>query len=210
MRAVLADLALEREAALALGLRLAAAFDRAADDAEEALFARLVTPAAKLLVCKCVPGFVYETLECMGGNGYVEDGPFARLYREAPLNAIWEGSGNVMALDLMRGIERDRDGAGRTLAALAKSVAGLPHAAAALEAVQTNLRDPARESLARRTAEALAQLAAAAALKACAPPEIAEAYAATRLGGLPVRSYGNPMPAPLVDNLLNRGLANAC
>ena len=208
MRAVLADLALEREAALALGMRLAAAFDRAADEAEEAAFARLVTPAAKLLVCKCVPGFVYEALECMGGNGYVEEGPFARLYREAPLNAIWEGSGNIMALDLMRGIEREREGAERVLAALANSLTDLPHARAALERVRANLRDPARESLARRTGEMLAQLAAAAALKAAAPAEIAEAYAANRLGGLPGRNYGNPMPGQLVDRLLNRGLAN--
>jgi putative acyl-CoA dehydrogenase len=208
MRAVLADLALEREAAVALGLRLAAAFDRAADDAEEAAFARLVTPAAKLLVCKSVPGFVYEALECMGGNGYVEEGPFARLYREAPLNAIWEGSGNIMALDLMRGIERDREGAERVLAGLARPLADLPNGPAALDRVRANLRDPGREALARRTTEMLAQLAAAVALKAAAPAPVAEAYAAARLGGLPGRNYGNPMPGPLVDGLLNRGLAN--
>jgi hypothetical protein len=113
-----------------------------------------------------------------------------------------------MALDLMRGIEREREGAERVLGALGRSLADLPHAAAALSRVQANLRDPGRESLARRTAEMLAQLAAAAALQATAPASIAEAYAANRLGGLPGRSYGNSLPGEVVDRLLNRGLVN--
>jgi putative acyl-CoA dehydrogenase len=208
MRAVLADLALEREAGLALMLRIAAAFDRASTDEHEAAYARLVTPAAKLMVCKATPGFVYEALECVGGNGFVEEGPFARLYREAPLNAIWEGSGNIMALDVLRGAARDVQGAQQVLSTLHRAVADLPYGSDAIERVRTGLKDPERETLGRRTAEALAQLAAAAALKAAAPQEIAEVYAASRLGGIGLRNYGNPMAGRLVEVLLQRGLAN--
>jgi len=92
---------------------------------EESLFARIAHTRRKLYVCKTVPGFVYETLECLGGNGYVEEGPLARLYREAPLNAIWEGSGNIMALDLLRGVAREPEGAERVLTKLAGEAAGL-------------------------------------------------------------------------------------
>src|SRR5690606_24485584 len=89
-------------AATALSLRLARAFDAAANDRAEAAFARAMTPVVKYWVCKLTPGVTYEAMECMGGNGYVEEAPMARYYREAPLNAIWEGSGNVMALDVLR------------------------------------------------------------------------------------------------------------
>ncbi|WP_447954066.1 acyl-CoA dehydrogenase family protein [Sphingopyxis chilensis] len=101
MAMVLADLAMESEAATALGFRLAAAFD-----AGEPL-ARLLTPVAKYWVCKRVPGFVAEAMECIGGNGYVETGPMPRYFRQSPLNAIWEGSGNVIALDLLRALRRE-------------------------------------------------------------------------------------------------------
>jgi putative acyl-CoA dehydrogenase len=105
MRNVLADLALESEAATLLVLRLARAFDgRQARDEHEALIARVLTPAAKYWVCKRLPAATAEALEVMGGNGYVEEGPFARFYREAPLNSIWEGSGNIMCLDVLRAL----------------------------------------------------------------------------------------------------------
>jgi len=209
MRAVLADLSLEREAALALGLRLAAAFDRAAHDPEEAAYARLVTPAAKLYVCKATPGFVYEALECIGGNGYVEEGPMARLYREAPLNAIWEGSGNIMGLDILRGAGREQEGTARVLAKLAKETADLPGAREAIAHIEKGFIDPEREALARRTGETLALVAAAAALAAGAPPAIAEAFAARRLSGLAGRNYGEPFRADLADRLMNRAMARA-
>jgi len=209
MRAVLADLSLEREAALALGLRLAAAFDHAAHDPEEAAYARLVTPAAKLYVCKATPGFVYEALECIGGNGYVEEGPMARLYREAPLNAIWEGSGNIMGLDILRGAGREHEGTARVLAKLAKETADLPGAREAIAHIEKGFIDPEREALARRTGETLALVAAAAALAAGAPPAIAEAFAARRLSGLAGRNYGEPFRADLADRLMNRAMARA-
>lgn len=103
MGAVLTDLAVESEAATALAFRLAAAFD-----AEEPL-ARLLTPIAKYWVCKRAPGMVYEAMECLGGGGYVESGPMPRLFRQSPLNAIWEGSGNVIALDVLRAMGREPD-----------------------------------------------------------------------------------------------------
>jgi len=108
MRGVLADLALEVEAATALMIRIASAFDAAqASDEREAAFARLATPIAKYWVCKRQPGFVYEALECLGGAGFVEEGPMPRLFRQSPLNAIWEGSGNVIALDALRALTRE-------------------------------------------------------------------------------------------------------
>jgi putative acyl-CoA dehydrogenase len=207
MRAVVADLCLEREAALALGFRLARAFDRP-DDEDEMVYARLMTPAAKLYACKMVPGFVYECLECLGGNGYVEENPMARLYREAPLNAIWEGSGNIMALDFLRGGAREPEAAQRLLAKLAQETNGLPNARAAIEQIQKSLSSGNREAHARRAVEALAQLAAAAALAACAPA-VAEAYAAHRLGGIAGRNYGDPLPDVLALDLMKRSFARA-
>nr|WP_202900505.1 acyl-CoA dehydrogenase family protein [Parvularcula oceani] len=107
MRAVLCDLVIESEAATALSLRLAAGFDRAGSDPHEAAFIRLATPAAKYWICKRQPGLVYEALEAHGGAGFVEEGPMPRLYRQSPLNAVWEGSGNVIALDVLRAAARE-------------------------------------------------------------------------------------------------------
>ena len=102
MRRVLADMAVEVEAATALAMRLARSFDLAANDAQEAARARLLTPAVKFWICKRAPVLICEAMECLGGNGYVEESLLPRLYREAPVNAIWEGSGNIMALDVLR------------------------------------------------------------------------------------------------------------
>src|SRR5690606_29602552 len=103
MRQVLADLAIESEAATVLAMRLARAFD-AADDSSEQALRRILTPAAKFWVCKRTIEATAECMEVWGGNGYIEDGPMPRLYREAPVNSIWEGSGNVMCLDVLRGL----------------------------------------------------------------------------------------------------------
>ena len=123
MRATVADLALELEAQVALVFRLCRASERAATDPREAAYVRLLTPAVKFLVCKSTPQIVYEALECLGGNGYTEDLPLARYFRESPLNAIWEGSGNVMALDVLRAAGRHPDQAMATVGALAKTAA---------------------------------------------------------------------------------------
>src|SRR5438128_38806 len=133
MRAVLADMALEAEAATALTLRLARSFDLAEADPREAARARLLTPAVKYWVCKRAPGLIYEAMECLGGNGYVEESMLPRLYREAPVNAIWEGSGNVMCLDVLRALGQDREAARAALAALPDDAADLPAATPALD-----------------------------------------------------------------------------
>jgi putative acyl-CoA dehydrogenase len=109
MRNVLADLCLESEAATALSIRLAHAFDRAGQDPREQKFARIATAIAKYWITKRTPAVVAEALECLGGNGYVEESPLPRLYRDAPLNSLWEGAGNVQCLDVLRVMEKDPD-----------------------------------------------------------------------------------------------------
>src|SRR6202047_3661296 len=126
MQAVLADMALHVEASIALVIRLCRAFDLAGDDAGEAAYMRFLTPAIKYWVCKSAPGFLYEAMECLGGNGYVEEGILARHYRESPVNAIWEGSGNVMCLDVLRALSREPDAAMAVLQDLAEQAKGLP------------------------------------------------------------------------------------
>jgi putative acyl-CoA dehydrogenase len=181
MRAVLADLALEAEGATALVMRLCRAFDLAGSDEREAARARLLTAAVKYAVCKTTPGFAYEAMECLGGNGYVEESLLPRLYREAPVNAIWEGSGNVMCLDVIRALGHDGEAARAVLGALADEAADLPGARETACAVETALAAPDAEANARAAVGRLAQLAAAAALRRSAPPEVAELFARTRL-----------------------------
>jgi putative acyl-CoA dehydrogenase len=176
MHAVLANMALESEAMMALVFRLARAFDTARASPEEAAYARLLTPAIKYLVCKTAPDFLYECMECLGGNGYVEEGPLARAYREAPVNAIWEGSGNVMALDVLRAVARQPEEAMAVIEKLG-TAAGLDAMAATLQAA---LRRHGAEARGRALTEQLARLAAVAALMESSPP-LAESYAATRL-----------------------------
>ena len=203
MRAVLADLAIEVEGATALALRLARAFDRAPGDPREAAYARLITPAAKYLLCKSAPHFVYEAMECIGGNGYVEDWPLARLYREAPLNAIWEGAGNVMALDVLRAISRAPEAAQATIAELAAE-SGLEAGALRVEFDRASLQ----ERFARRFCERLARLAAAAALSE-GPGLFRDAYVSARLTGASQSQFGAADLAGVEDRLIARILPQA-
>src|SRR5215468_8406762 len=158
MRSVLADLALEAEAAVALVMRLCRSFDLAAKDPHEAARARVLTPAVKFWVCKQAPAFVYEAMECLGGNGYVEESLLPRLYREAPVNAIWEGSGNVMCLDVLRAVGREREAAREVLAALAEETADLSGALAALAFVEQAFSAENPEADARAAVNRLALL----------------------------------------------------
>jgi putative acyl-CoA dehydrogenase len=205
MKTVLADLALDVEAATALAFRLARSMDRADSDPREAAYRRLMTPVAKYWICKSVPAFVYEAMECMGGNGYVEEGPMARLYREAPLNAIWEGSGNVMCLDILRVIQREPDAVEAVLASVegaARSDSGI---GAAVERVKDWLASRAIvEGEARGLAEALALTAAASLLAEHAPPAVSEPFAATRLGGGWRYSHGVGLKGADTDAILAR------
>jgi len=180
MRAVLADMALEVEGAVASVMRLCRSFDQAAASPAEAARARLLTPAIKYAVCKAAPALVYEAMECLGGNGYVEDGAMARLYREAPVNAIWEGSGNVMGLDVLRALSRDGEAARAVIAELANEAKGLPGVMDAVDFIAETL---AGEADARAGVECLYRLAATAALADRTTGDVAALFARTWLAG---------------------------
>jgi putative acyl-CoA dehydrogenase len=202
MRAVLGDLAIEVEAMTALALRLASSFDHGALETEAA-YARLVTPAAKFSICKAVPRLAYEAMECLGGNGYVEESPMPRLYREAPVNAIWEGSGNVIALDVLRAARRDEGAAFALLHDLLEQTRGLPGGPETVLTIQSALLSHDVEFRARHIADRLYHLTAAAALARSAPPEIAEAFAQTRLAQ-PARMIGANDLGTALKSLLDR------
>ncbi|MBR1207311.1 MULTISPECIES: acyl-CoA dehydrogenase family protein [unclassified Bradyrhizobium] len=189
MQAVLSDMALHVEASIALVMRLCRAFDRAPTDPGEAAYMRLLTPAIKYWTCKSAPGFLYEAMECLGGNGYVEEGILARHYRESPVNAIWEGSGNVMCLDVLRALGREADAALAVLRTLADETRGLPGAVEALASIGQSFRRPDSERIARLAVEKLALLAATAALNQVSPKN-AELFAATRLAERHAGMYG--------------------
>jgi putative acyl-CoA dehydrogenase len=189
MRAVLADMALHVEASIALVMRLCHSFDRTADAAAEAAYMRLLTPAIKYWVCKCAPPFLFEAMECLGGNGYVEEGILARHYRESPVNAIWEGSGNVMCLDVLRALSREPDAALAVLRTLADASHGLPGAHEAVAFIGTTFQRAEGERVARLAVEKLALLAATSALNKVLPRH-AELFAETRLAGNHATMYG--------------------
>ncbi len=190
MRQVLADMALDVEAATALVFRLARTGDQP-DDEKATAWRRLMTPVTKYWVCKIAPGLVYEAMECLGGNGYVEDGMLARLYREVPVNAIWEGSGNVMALDVLRVLQREPEAAASVIAELDDSVADDRALKAALARVQQMLHEPRELDVrARALVERLALVAAGAILRAHAPAAVADAFIGSRLSGDFRHTYG--------------------
>ncbi len=195
MRSVLTDLALESEAALVLALQLAQAYEHAQDaenngleaDPVQRAWKRILTPAAKFWVCKRAVELTGEAMEVLGGNGYVEGDVMARLFREAPVNSIWEGSGNVMCLDVLRALEREPEAAAALLHAWAADAAGEPRMAAELQALRALLALPPeeREALARVLVQRLVLLAQACLLRRHAPACMAEGFIATRLGSEP-------------------------
>jgi putative acyl-CoA dehydrogenase len=206
MQAVLADMALHVEASVALVMRLCRSFDRAPNDPNEAAFMRLLTPAIKYWVCKSAPGFLYEAMECLGGNGYVEEGILARHYRESPVNAIWEGSGNVMCLDVLRALSREAEAASAVLQSLVQGTKGLPGAGEAAAFIGKTFRRPDSERVARLAVEKLALLAAVAALNEVSPHH-AELFAATRLAGNHASMYGAvDLAQDDISGLLERAL----
>ncbi|MCP1576240.1 putative acyl-CoA dehydrogenase [Herbaspirillum rubrisubalbicans] len=191
MRAVLADLALESEAATMLMLRLAHAFD-APDDPLQRAWKRIVTPAAKFWICKRALEFTGECMEVWGGNGYVENGPMARLYREAPVNSIWEGSGNVMCLDVLRAIEREAEGFALLLMALDDAAAVHPALAQRVRDLKQWLAAPEeqRQAGARRLVQQLVLALQMMLMLRHAPGESAEAFLASRCDRDGGRVYG--------------------
>jgi len=150
---------------------------------------RLLTPVIKYWTCKSAPAFLFEAMECLGGNGYVEEGILARHYRESPVNAIWEGSGNVMCLDVLRALARETEAAIAVLDELGEATRGLPGAGEAAAVIATEFRRPDSERMARLAVEKLALLAAAAALNKIAPRSAA-LFASTRLANPHASMYG--------------------
>ncbi len=193
MAGVLADLAIESEATTTAAIRLAGATDRAArGDEQEAAFRRVALAATKYWACKRAPGHAAEALECLGGNGYVEESGMPRLYREAPLGSIWEGSGNVAALDVLRALTRQPETAEAFFAELDLAAGADDRLDQAVARLRKELADPA-EARARRIAEALALALQGALLVRHAPPAVADAFAASRLAddsGSWGRAYG--------------------
>ena len=206
MRAVVADMALELEAQVALVFRLCRAVEHAGSDPREAAYARLLTPAVKFLVCKSTPQLVYEALECLGGNGYTEDLPMARYFRDSPLNAIWEGSGNVMALDVLRAAGRHPDAATDTLSRLVRAAALAFNLGPLAQALERTLKSGDAERRARFLCEGLAKIAAVAALAEAGSP-FAAVYAEQRLGTARFAQFGAADLGEAETKLVDRALA---
>jgi putative acyl-CoA dehydrogenase len=188
MQNVLADLALEWQAATLLAFRLARALEASATDARERDFVRIVTPIAKYWLCKRAPAMAAEAMECLGGNGYVEEAPVARLYREAPLNGIWEGSGNVICLDVLRSLARQPAAATALLEEI--RLAGKPLASAASRLEDALARGPAVEADARRIVEAAALALQASLMERHASSAASAVFRASRLDGDGGRQFG--------------------
>jgi putative acyl-CoA dehydrogenase len=207
MRNVLADLALESEAATALAIRLARAFDKPGD-AHEAVMARLLTPIAKFWICKRGSHFAQEAMECLGGNGYVEEGGegiMARIYREMPLNSIWEGAGNIMALDLLRALRK-----ADTAAALAHELAPAKGVHPALDrmvpALPIRVEQMATELEARRLAQDVALAVQAALLRQTAPESVFSAFCDSRIAGNWGQAFGTLGAATDFDAIIDRAM----
>ena len=184
MRSVVADLAVESEAMLWLSLRLAAALDRSAADPAEALLSRIATPVAKYWACKRAPAFVAEALECHGGNGFIADHLMERLYREAPLNGIWEGTGSVICLDVLRSMTREPATVEVFLAELRQARGGNAALDSYADGLADQLADPTGlEPVARRVVEMMAVALQGSLLVRYATPAVADAFCASRLGG---------------------------
>ncbi len=205
MRGVIADLALEYEAAVALAVRVGAAFDP--EDGADAALARLAVAVAKYWLTKRNPGFVYECMECLGGGGYVEESPMPRLFRESPINAIWEGSGNVIALDILRTLRRAPEAVEALSAELAAGAGGDRAYDAALRTLKEQLSGAPEEARGRQVAERMALLLQASLLIRHAPAAVADAFCATRLGDAGARLFGVlPRDADVAGILARQGV----
>lgn len=208
---VLADLQLEVEGSLAITLRMAEALDKSLADAgneHDKLLLRLGLPAGKYWICKRTPFHAYEAMECLGGNGVTEDFIMARLYREAPINAIWEGSGNVQALDMLRALGKTPAVLEVWFAELAKSAgadATLDRAVARLKGEFSDLSDA--EYRARHVVDQLALTMQASLLVQAGNTAVAEAFIASRLGQQGDRNYGTLPQGLDIDTIIARGLA---
>ncbi|WP_328437918.1 acyl-CoA dehydrogenase family protein [Streptomyces sp. NBC_00444] len=208
MRNVLADLALESEAATTLALRLAAAYDNGGE--QELALLRLAVPAAKYWVTKrCTPVTV-EAAECLGGNGYVEESGLPRLVRESPLNSIWEGAGNVQALDVLRALRREPHALNAYLQEVGRARGADHRLDAAIKDLLTDLADmDGIEARARRLTERLALVLQGSLLVRYAPPEVADAFCASRLGTDGGAAFGTLPPTLNLASVVDRSRPKA-
>lgn len=208
MQQVLADMALDVEATTALSFRLARSFDRA-EDPRASAWRRLMTPVTKYWVCKMAPPLVAEAMECLGGNGYVEEAPLARLYREVAVNSIWEGSGNVMALDVARVLQREPDAVQTVMDELLLAAGDDQNLKRAHQRLEQMLEEPKLlDARGRTLLEALAALSAATILRAHAPAAVADAFIATRISGDPRGTYGQGLEYADVRAIIARASPN--
>ena len=208
MTNVLADLALEAEAATLLAFRLAQAFDASAADPRERDLQRILTPIAKYWLCKRMTPVAVEAMECLGGNGYVEESPLSRLYREAPLNGIWEGSANVICLDVLRAIDRSPESLAALVAEMAPEEGDRIHER--LGDVKTALTDPVvAESQARAIVETLAKCMQASLMRRYSGDAAANAFVESRLGNDGLRTLGTLAPGVDAAAIVERAALRA-
>ena len=206
MRQVLADMVIESEAATALTFRIARSFDESAADAAAAHFARIATPVGKYWINKRVVNLVYEAIEVHGGAGYIEESVMPRLYRQSPLNSIWEGSGNVICLDVLRALTRADDARDAFVAELERGLRRAPLLDIAIEKVKIALSKPQEEAGARRLVEKMALALQGTVLADTAPDFVTEAFCKTRLCDEPGLAYGAVPEAIAVDALITRAM----
>jgi putative acyl-CoA dehydrogenase len=185
-------------------MRLARAFDARETDEGERFIARLGTAVAKYWVAKRGPAQVNEALECLGGNGYVEESVLPRLYREAPLNSIWEGSGNVICLDILRAMDKEPEALTSLLSEIRLARGSDRRFDAYTKILEKDLREPAVEVEARLLAERLALAFQASLLIRHSIPEVADAFCAARLGDEGGRAFGTLAPSTNFEAILNR------
>jgi putative acyl-CoA dehydrogenase len=206
MRVVLADLAVESEAATVTAMRLARAFDDAAAGDEGAdAFRRLATAVGKYWVCKRQPTVVAEALECLGGNGYVEESIMPRLFRESPLNGIWEGSGNVICLDVLRAMAREPQALDAFLTELDAAAGSDPRLDAVIARVRTEVGDIVGiEARARRVVETMALALQGSLMVRFGHPAVADAFLASRLAGEEGLALGTLPPGVDEGTILER------
>ena len=206
MREVLADMAVESEAATALTFRIAKSFDAQADNPMEAAFMRIATPVGKYWLNKRVVNFVYEAMEVHGGAGYVEEGVMPRLFRQSPLNSIWEGSGNVICLDVLRAMMREPESVAAFVNEL-EAAHGENHALdQATDAIKNRLVQPPGEHEARHLVEQMAVALQASILVRQGPAPVADAYCATRLSDHPGFVYGGSGAKMDIEAILSRAI----
>jgi putative acyl-CoA dehydrogenase len=209
MRHVLADMAVESEAATALAFRIARSFDESAGDKDAAAFSRVATPVGKYWINKRVVDFVYEAMEAHGGAGYIEESVMPRLYRQSPLNSIWEGSGNVICLDVLRALGRDPSAAEAVIAELESVSDRNAVFNSAVTEMKARIAHAADETGARRLVETMALALQAVALSKSAPDFVFDAFCALRLGERPGLAYGAFEAKIDVNAIIQRAMPEA-